>query len=150
MAKVKLSFQRPPKADATSLPAQDSHGGRGLRGGADSRGESGTGDVHPEQSKEDFSGAQSPSDSEKEGPEQPRKEPPLQRLLAEIGRGATVPAAAERAGIRPEIAELMVDYLERSGRLQSATSLCSSGLGACGTGTSDQVRIHCAGCPLSA
>ncbi|HHT40854.1 MAG TPA: hypothetical protein GX000_04360 [Actinomyces sp.] len=102
MAKVKLSFQRPPKADAASRP------------------------------------------------EQPRKEPPLQRLLAEIGRGATVPAAAERAGIRPEIAELMVDYLERSGRLQSATSLCSSGLGACGTGTSDQVKIHCAGCPLSA
>ncbi|MDO5048588.1 MAG: hypothetical protein Q4D87_01730 [Actinomycetaceae bacterium] len=77
------------------------------------------------------------------------REAPMQRLLTELGRGATVASAAERAGIKPGIAQIMVDYLERTGRLQNATSLCASGLGACGTGTSDQVKIHCAGCPLS-
>lgn len=93
-------------------------------------------------------GRSAKADRPEPSPETPM--PPMQKLLAELGRGATVPAAAERAGIRPEIAEIMVDYLERTGRLQNATSLCSSGLGACGTGTSDEVKVHCAGCPLSA
>lgn len=75
--------------------------------------------------------------------------PPLYRLAREIERGATVNVAAKRAGLHPDIARVMVDYLERSGRLESAASLCSSGLGACGGGTSAQVQVHCAGCPLS-
>lgn len=75
---------------------------------------------------------------------------PMQKLMVAIYQGATVEAAAERAGVRPEIAEIMVDYLQRTGRLQSATSLCASGLGACGGRKSDEIKIQCAGCPLSA
>ncbi|MDO5034908.1 MAG: hypothetical protein Q4E01_05945 [Actinomycetaceae bacterium] len=75
--------------------------------------------------------------------------PPLYRLIGELQAGSTLESAASRAGLRLEIAEVMVDHLRRSGKLDSAGSLCASGLGACGTGTSDQVKIHCAGCPLS-
>lgn len=75
--------------------------------------------------------------------------PPLYRLMDELRQGATLESAAHRAGLRVEIAQVMVDHLNRSGRLQSAGSLCSSGFGACGGGTSQEVKVHCAGCPLS-
>nr|MDK8532785.1 hypothetical protein [Gleimia europaea] len=78
-----------------------------------------------------------------------RNQPPLYRLMDELRQGATLESAAQRAGLRVEIAQVMVDHLNRSGRLQSAGSLCSSGLGACGGGTSQEVKVHCAGCPLS-
>lgn len=95
---------------------------------------------------------------------------PITRLLRELDRGSTVEAAARRAGLRPEIAEIMIDYLRRAGKLSDAGSLCSSGLGACGTGAlgghesgalSDisgadsssisrrTIALHCAGCPMA-
>lgn len=96
---------------------------------------------------------------------------PITRLLCELERGATMEAASRRAGLRPEIGAVMVDYLQRSGKLTQAGSLCSSGLGACGAGTSDSseqrvqtlapvgegesgetkrtMALHCAGCPMA-
>jgi len=48
---------------------------------------------------------------------------------------------------------VMVDQMRRTGLLVDATSLCASGLGACHTeggldGATDEVRVHCASCPL--
>lgn len=90
---------------------------------------------------------------------------PITRLLRELDRGSTVEAAARRAGLRPEIAEIMIDYLRRAGKLSDAGSLCSSGLGACGSGASGGVSgaaeadnsgiskrtiaLHCSGCPMA-
>lgn len=71
-----------------------------------------------------------------------------QRLFQALRSGATVNAAAVEAGVPLALAEVMVDEMRRTGVLQDATSLCASGLGACGGGDSDEVRVHCAGCPL--
>lgn len=73
---------------------------------------------------------------------------PRQRLYLALRRGATVRAAAAEAGVSGALAEVMVDEMTRTGLLDRAETLCASGLGACGGGTSDEVRIHCAGCPL--
>ncbi len=76
-----------------------------------------------------------------------------QRVYQALRRGATVNAAAAEAGVPVAIADLMIDEMRRSGLLIDATSLCASGLGACHTadglaGASQEVRVHCAGCPL--
>lgn len=71
-----------------------------------------------------------------------------QRLYVALRRGATVNAAATEAGVNPALAEVMVDEFQRQGLLDRAETLCASGLGACGGGDSDEVRIHCAGCPI--
>lgn len=71
-----------------------------------------------------------------------------QKFYIALRQGATVNAAAAFAGIRAELAELMVDEMKRQGLLDRAETLCASGLGACGGGTSDEVKIHCAGCPI--
>lgn len=73
---------------------------------------------------------------------------PRQRLYLALRRGATVRAAAAGAGVSEPLAEVMVDEMRRTGLLDRAETLCASGLGACGGGTSDEVRVHCAGCPL--
>ena len=73
---------------------------------------------------------------------------PRQRLFMPLRRGVTVRAAAAEAGVSAALAEVMVDEMRRTGLLDSADTLCASGLGACGGGTSDEVRIHCAGCPM--
>lgn len=53
-----------------------------------------------------------------------------------------------QAGVSLGLAEVMIEEMKRQGLLDRAESLCSSGLGACGGGDSDEVRIHCAGCPI--
>lgn len=73
---------------------------------------------------------------------------PRQRLYLALRQGATLSAAATQAQISEAMAEIMVDEMKRQGLLIQAESLCASGLGACGGGTSDEVRIHCAGCPI--
>lgn len=71
-----------------------------------------------------------------------------QRLYIALRRGATTSAAAVQAGVSLGLAEVMIEEMKRQGLLDRAESLCSSGLGACGGGDSDEVRIHCAGCPI--
>lgn len=73
---------------------------------------------------------------------------PRQRLYVALRLGATVNAAAAMAGVSVPLAEVMIDEMRRQGLLERAESLCASGLGACGGGTSDEVKIHCAGCPI--
>lgn len=73
---------------------------------------------------------------------------PKQRLYVALRRGATTTAAAVQAGVSLSMAEVMIDEMQRQGLLDRAESLCASGLGACGGGTSDEVKIHCAGCPI--
>lgn len=71
-----------------------------------------------------------------------------QRLYVALRAGSTLNAAAAQAGVSLSMAQIMVDELERTGLLQRAESLCASGLGACGGGTSDEVKVHCVGCPI--
>ncbi len=71
-----------------------------------------------------------------------------QKLYVALRRGATLNAAAAQAGVDLAYAEIMCDEMKRQGLLDRAESLCASGLGACGGGTSDEVKIHCAGCPI--
>lgn len=71
-----------------------------------------------------------------------------QRLFLALRRGATVNAAAAEAGVSPALAEIMVEEMTRQGLLGRAESLCASGLGACGGGEGEEVRLHCAGCPI--
>lgn len=73
---------------------------------------------------------------------------PRQRLYVALRQGVTLKAAASMAGVSQSLAEVMVDEMRREGLLERAESLCASGLGACGGGDSDDVKIHCAGCPL--
>ncbi len=73
---------------------------------------------------------------------------PRQRLYVALRQGATVSAAATHAGISLPLAQVMVDEMRRVGLLDRAESLCASGLGACGGGESDEVKLHCAGCPI--
>lgn len=71
-----------------------------------------------------------------------------QRLYIALRQGVTLSAAASMAGVSQSLAEVMLDEMRRQGVLERAESLCASGLGACGGGTSDEVKIHCAGCPI--
>lgn len=73
---------------------------------------------------------------------------PRQRLYVALRQGATLRAAAAMAGVSIPLAEVMIDEMGRQGLLERAESLCASGLGACGGGNSDEVKIHCAGCPM--
>lgn len=57
-------------------------------------------------------------------------------------------AAAAEAGVSLALAEVVVDEMKRRGLLDRAETLCSSGLGVCGGGDSDEARLHCAGCPI--
>lgn len=75
---------------------------------------------------------------------------PRQRLTQALARGATLTRAAQEAGVSPQLAAVMVEQLRRSGSLLGATSLCTSGLGACHSLEVDEnTAIRCAGCPLS-
>ena len=78
----------------------------------------------------------------------PRPPGARQKLYVALRRGATLNAAAAQAGVDLVYAEIMCDEMKRQGLLDRAESLCASGLGACGGGTSDEVKIHCAGCPI--
>ena len=77
----------------------------------------------------------------------------VDRVRARLLAGATVEAIAAGEGISAALAGIMVDDLQRRGLAASASSLCASGLGACGSDApmkdlDADVRIHCAGCPL--
>ena len=71
-----------------------------------------------------------------------------QRIYVALRRGATVSAAAAQASVSQALAQVMIDEMSRTGLLARAETLCSSGLGACGGADSDEVKLHCAGCPL--
>ncbi|MCF2706673.1 hypothetical protein I6E29_05250 [Arcanobacterium haemolyticum] len=73
------------------------------------------------------------------------------RVLAQLRGGATIRSAAAACGVSEIFVSTMADHFERLGMLTSASSLCSSGLGACSADAvlSDEARVHCAGCPLS-
>ncbi|MDC4233502.1 hypothetical protein M3T53_07255 [Actinomyces sp. B33] len=71
-----------------------------------------------------------------------------QRILLALRGGATVRAAAAQAGVSPALAEVIVDEMTRQGLVDSAQSLCASGLGMCGGADSDEARLHCSGCPI--
>lgn len=71
------------------------------------------------------------------------------RVLARLKVGATVEAIANAEGVSKTFVTVMVDDFERRGLAISANSLCSSGLGACGTGVAEETPLMCAGCPLA-
>lgn len=71
------------------------------------------------------------------------------RVLSHLKAGATIGAIASAEGVSTTFVTVMVDDFERRGLAISANSLCSSGLGACGTGLSDETALMCAGCPLA-
>lgn len=79
----------------------------------------------------------------------PRPMSLIDRVVVRLRSGATVESISASEGITVALARLMVEDLERRGLLASAESLCASGFGACGGGDSDQVRLHCSGCPLA-
>lgn len=72
----------------------------------------------------------------------------LDRVRGRLRQGATAGAIARAEGISQVLAQIIIDDLTRRGAVGEAQSLCSSGLGMCGGGASDQARIHCSGCPL--
>ena len=82
-------------------------------------------------------------------PAAPRRPGARQRLFQALRSGRTLAAAAVEADVPLALAEVMVDEMQRQGLLDSATALCASGLGACHGGDSEEVRVHCAGCPLT-
>lgn len=70
------------------------------------------------------------------------------RVLAEIRAGGTIPNVAKKTGTSEVFVRVLVDHLERTGLGGSASSLCSSGQGACGPNgaQTDEALISCAGC----
>ncbi len=74
------------------------------------------------------------------------------RVLAELAAGGTVEAVAVRCGTSAIFVKTMLDHYQRLGMLAEASSLCSSGLGACSApadALSMEAQVHCAGCPLT-
>ncbi|WP_124055338.1 hypothetical protein [Arcanobacterium ihumii] len=73
------------------------------------------------------------------------------RVLDLLNEGKTVNQVASMTGTSEVFVKVMLDHWERIGLAKSAASLCSSGLGACGTSNSPlsmEAQIACAGCPL--
>lgn len=71
------------------------------------------------------------------------------RVLRQLREGRTVRAIAATSGVSEVFVSTMLDHFERLGLLDEASSLCSSGLGACSTTElTDEARVACAGCPL--
>lgn len=76
----------------------------------------------------------------------------ISQVLEQLRQGNTVNAVAAKCGTSTVFVKTMLDHFERLGLLAEASSLCSSGLGACHTEKDDlssQARLHCAGCPLA-
>lgn len=73
------------------------------------------------------------------------------RVLEELSRGNTVASVAVKCHTSEVFVKTMLDHFERLGLLSEASSLCSSGLGACHAtqALTPQARIHCAGCALA-
>lgn len=74
-----------------------------------------------------------------------------ERVLAEIAAGGTIPAVARKTGTSVVFVKVLLDHLQRTGLGGSASSLCSSGQGACGPAgaTSQAALISCAGCAFA-
>lgn len=70
------------------------------------------------------------------------------RVKDRLVEGGTVAAVAASENISLALATIIVEDLGRRGLVSPAESLCASGLGACGSGESDEIALHCAGCPL--
>lgn len=76
--------------------------------------------------------------------------PVTQRVLGELRAGKTVKSIACATGLSEVFVATLLEHYGRLGVVHEATSLCSSGLGACHTTElSDEARISCAGCPLT-
>ncbi|MGO1943923.1 MAG: hypothetical protein ACTH1Z_05920 [Ancrocorticia sp.] len=73
------------------------------------------------------------------------------KILGELQQGNTVTAVAAKCDTSVVFVKTMLDHFNRLGLLADATSLCSSGLGACHTTEplGQQARIQCAGCALA-
>lgn len=73
------------------------------------------------------------------------------RVLAEIRAGGTIPAVAKKTGTSVVFVQVLVDHLSRAGLGASASSLCSSGQGACGPNgaQTEEALISCAGCAFA-
>lgn len=76
--------------------------------------------------------------------------PLAERVRLRLAAGATIQSIAAAEGVSEAFVSVMVDDFERRGLAVSANSLCASGLGACGTGSSPEVALQCIGCPLAA
>lgn len=71
-------------------------------------------------------------------------------VLRQLALGRTARQVAASLGVSEGLVEAMCDHLKRLGVLDSAGSLCSSGLGACSAKPSNELTaIACAGCPLA-
>lgn len=74
-----------------------------------------------------------------------------ERVLEELSRGNTVTSVAAKCHTSEVFVKTMLDHFQRLGLLAEASSLCSSGMGACHAteSLSSEARIHCAGCSLA-
>ncbi|MDO5671283.1 MAG: hypothetical protein Q4G30_00290 [Actinomycetaceae bacterium] len=73
------------------------------------------------------------------------------QVLGLLRQGATLDAISRSLAISVAQVTMMVDHYTRLGLVGgSASSLCTSGLGACGPlgAQSLEAKVHCAGCPL--
>ena len=78
--------------------------------------------------------------------------PVAERVLVELRLGGTVDAVAARCGTSAIFVRTMLDHYTRLGMVTEASSLCSSGLGACSSPAGElsmEAQVHCAGCPLT-
>lgn len=74
------------------------------------------------------------------------------RVLSLLAQGKSIPAVARECGTSEVFVTTMFEHFSRLGLAMSASSLCSSGLGACSTPheqLSEGARVTCAGCPLA-
>ncbi|MCI7551420.1 MAG: hypothetical protein PUK40_03065 [Actinomycetaceae bacterium] len=72
------------------------------------------------------------------------------RVLKALRQGYSAPEIARKFNTSQVFVEVMLDHFGRLGMADSAQTLCSSGLGACGPAgaTTVEAEIACAGCPL--
>ncbi|QOR48089.1 hypothetical protein INS90_01980 [Trueperella pecoris] len=84
-------------------------------------------------------------------PSQPEPYAVTERVLAEIRAGGTIPAVAHKTGTSEVFVKVLVDHLARTGLSGTASSLCSSGQGACGSegAQTEAALISCAGCAFA-
>lgn len=78
--------------------------------------------------------------------------PLIERVVEALQAGGTVHSVAARCQTSEVFVKTMLDHYGRLGLLTEATTLCSSGLGACSAPSAElsmEARIHCAGCPLT-
>ncbi len=80
------------------------------------------------------------------------RRPLSERVLEELLAGGTVDAVAARCNTSAIFVKTMLDHYARLGMVTEASSLCSSGLGACSAPADElsmEATVHCAGCPVA-